>query len=137
MWKRNGKSFNKLNELEGFKKAYLDSVKNAELSTYNFLKKKINDVKVEINEYFVKENVKKLMKEEMGKYKTKIEELNKELKLYNEKQKEIYKIDKDLEIKYENGYSNCLLSYYEHQLIIADMGEKYKSDIYCQLYFLY
>ena len=120
---------NKLNELEDFKKTYLDSVKNAELVTYNFLKKKLNNEKVESNEFFDKEKTKKLIKEEMGKYKAKIEELNKELKLYNEKQKEMYKIDKDLEIKYENGYSNCLLSYYEHQLIIADLGEKYKSDI--------
>ena len=120
---------NKLNELEGLEKAYLDSVKNAELVTYNFLKKKLNNEKVESNEFFDKEKMKNSIKEEMKKYKAKIEELNKELKLYNEKQKEIYKIDKDLEIKYENGYSNCLLLYYEHQLIIADIGEKYKSDI--------
>jgi hypothetical protein len=107
---------NKLNELEGLEKAYLDSVKNAELVTYNFLKKKLNNEKVESNEFFDKEKMKNSIKEEMKKYKAKIEELNKELKLYNEKQKEIYKIDKDLEIKYENGYSNCLLLYYEHQL---------------------
>ena len=120
---------NKLNELEGLKKNYLDSVKKAELFTFNFLKKKLNNEKVEINEFFDKEKIKKSLKEEMEKYKTKIEEINKELKIYNEKQKEMYTIDKDLEIKYENGYSNCLLFYYEHQLIIADLGEKYKSDI--------
>jgi len=97
--------------------------------TYNFLKKRVNNENVDINQFSDKENKKNLMKEKMEKYNTKIEEVNKELKLYNEKQKEMYKIDKDLEIKYENGYSNCLLAYYEYQLIIIDMGEKYKSDI--------
>lgn len=120
---------NKLNELEGLKKAYLESIKNAELATYKFLKKKLNNEKVGINEFHEKEKIKKLIKEEMEKYKNKIEEVNKELKLYNERQKEIYTIDKDLEIKYENSYSNCLLYYYELQLITADLGEKYKSDV--------
>lgn len=120
---------NKLNELEGLKNAYLESIKNAELATYKFLKKKLNNEKVGINEFHEKEKIKKLIKEEMEKYKNKIEEVNKELKLYNERQKEIYTIDKDLEIKYENSYSNCLLYYYELQLITADLGEKYKSDV--------
>jgi len=119
----------KLNELEDFKIAYLDSVKKAELATYNFLKKRFYNEKVGINEFSDKEKKQNIIKEEMGKYNAKIEELNKELKLYNLKQKEMYRIDKDLEIKYENSYSNCLLSYYEYQLIIADFGEKYKSDI--------
>ena len=120
---------NKLNELEGLKKAYLESIKNAELATYKFLKKKLNNEKVGINEFHEKEKIKKLIKEEMEKYKNKIEEVNKDLKLYNERQKEIYTIDKNLEIKYENSYSNCLLYYYELQLITADLGEKYKSDV--------
>lgn len=120
---------NELNELEGLKKAYLESIKNAELTTYKFLKKKLNNEKVGINEFHEKEKIKKLIKEEMEKYKNKIEEVNKDLKLYNERQKEIYKIDKELEIKYENSYSNCLLYYYELHLIIADLGEKYRSDI--------
>ena len=120
---------NKLNELEGLKKAYLESIKNAELATYKFLKKKLNNEKVGINEFHEKEKIKKLIKEEMEKYKNKIEEVNKDLKLYNERQKEIYTIDKDLEIKYENSYSNCLLYYYELHLAIADLGEKYKSYV--------
>jgi len=120
---------NKLNELEIFKKSYLESIKKAELFSYKFLKKKLNNEKVESNEFFDKEKIKKSLKEEMEKYKTQIDEINKELKAYNKKQKEMYKIDKDLEIKYENGYSNCLLFYYGHQLIIADLGEKYKSEI--------
>ena len=120
---------NKLVDLEEYKKSFLESAQKAELYTYEFLKKKVFDIKVEPKDFNEKQNLKNIVKEELSKYKSKINEVNQDLKIYNEKQKKIYKIDKELDINYLTNYSDSLMTYCEHQSEISELSKKIKDNI--------
>ena len=112
---------NKLNVVNKSKEIFLESAQKAELITYNFIKKKVNNEPNNINELNEKIKFQKIAKEELDKYKNKISEYNNDLKVFNEKQKELFKLDKELEILYEVTYSDLLEGYYEHQKIINNL----------------
>ena len=113
------KFFNYLKDIENAKKDFFEASKNAELYTYEFIKKKINNINLnKQNEFKYKEDLKNLAKFQLEKYGEEIVKGNLELKSFNEIQKELFKAEKQLEIEYNECYSNCLMSYYEHHLII-------------------
>ena len=113
------KFFNYLKNIENAKKDFFETSKNAELYTYEFVKKKINNINVnKQNEFKYKEDLKNLAKFQLEKYGEEIAKGNVELKSFNDIQKELFKAEKQLEIEYNDCYSNCLMSYYEHHLII-------------------
>ena len=112
---------NKLSVVNKSKEIFLESAQKAELITYNFIKKKVNNEPNNINELNEKIKFQKIAKEELDKYKNKISEYNNDLKVFNEKQKELFKLDKELEILYEVTYSDLLEGYYEHQKIINNL----------------
>ena len=120
----NQKKFeNKLNEIEIYKNNFINSSNKAETFTYEFLKKKVFNIKSKNqSEFQEKENLKNIAKNEMKKYKEKIKEGNIELKFFNEKQKEAFQAEKKLEIAYNEIYSDCLMTYLEQQLIINGEG---------------
>ena len=110
---------NKLNEIEIYKINFMNSSNKAESVTYDFLKKKVFNIKSKNQtEFQNKENLKNIAKTEMKKYKEKIKEGNNVLKIFNKIQKEIFHTEKELEIEYNEIYSDCLMAYLEHQLII-------------------
>ena len=153
--------FNYLKNIENAKKDFFEKSKNAELYTYEFVKKKINNINaIKQNEFKYKEDLKNLAKFQLEKYGEEMDPAsptrsvrrgsrmkadsenadplgcwtvvvdtlpggeasgpkgNIELKSFNEIQKELFKAEKQLEIEYNDCYSNCLMSYYEHHLII-------------------
>ena len=126
------KFVNKLNEIENYKNNFFIASNNAEKGTYEFLKKKVFNIKSKNqNEFQEKENLKNLAKIELDKYKEKIKEGNNELEFFNEMQKEIFQSEKGLEIKYNEVYSDCLMIYLEHQISINEQGtiEEIKEKI--------
>lgn len=120
----------KLNEVIYNKNNFIESAKNAELCIYNFLKKKVSNIKFNSDmEFNNKEELKNIAKNELEKYKNKINEGNEILKLFNMNQNELYKTEKELEVKYNEIYSDCLMTYLEHQLLLNDLEKETKETI--------
>ena len=120
----------KLSEVIYNKNNFIESAKNAELCIYNFLKKKVSNIKFNTDiEFNNKEELKNIAKNELEKYKNKINEGNEILKLFNINQNELYKTEKELEIKYNEIYSDCLMTYLEHQLLLNDLEKETKETI--------
>ena len=121
---------NKLMELENYKFNFYESAKKAELLTYDFLKKKVFNIKIKNqNEFKEKEKLQNIAKTELDKYKNKINEINEELKLFNDNQKDIFKAEKELEIQYNSLYSDSLMVYLEYQLLINELTTEIKETI--------
>ena len=120
----------KLNEIENLKNNFISSAKNAEIVTYDFLKRKVlNEKSKSLSEFQEKENLKALAKTNLEKYKFKIEEGNMDLKTFNAKQIELFKKEKELKIQYNSIYSDCLMEYLEHQLLISGSENEIKDKI--------
>ena len=127
----------KLNEINNHKNIYLQATKKAESFTYNYLKNLIfNNIMNQI-EHEEKEKLKNNVKDLLEEYKNKISEGNKELKIFNEKQKEIFKLDKDFDIEYRNIYFDLLNDSYQNQsninVLISNELNKIKN-ILCNYY---
>ena len=119
----------KLNEVEINQNNFMESAKKAELFTYEFLKKKVFNLKQGDNDYQYKKDLKDGAKLELEKYKAKLIEANKELTLFNQSQKEMFKMEKEFDKKYNNLYNDCLMIYFEHQEIINSMTKQIKNEI--------
>ena len=120
----------KILELENSKSNFYEASKKAELFTYQFLNKKVFNLKIKNqNEFKEKEELKNLAKIELDKYKLKIIEANEELKLFNDNQKKLFKVEKELLIKYNSIYSDSLMTYYEHQMKINQLANDIKETI--------
>lgn len=120
---------NKLNEIENYKNNFLETAKKAEMATYEYLKKKLFKKSTKQSEFNEKEELKNSAKLQLEKYKSKINEGNNELSLFNEFQKETFKSEKELEIKYNGVYSDCLMTYLEHQLTLTNSQDEIKERI--------
>ena len=121
---------NKLSEIENLKNIFITSAKKAEITTYDFIKRKIlNQKSKNSNKFQEKENLKVLAKTNLDKYKSKLEEGNIDLKTFNAKQIELFKKEKELEIQYKSIYSDCLMEYLEHQLLLSCSEKEIKEKI--------
>ena len=120
---------NKLIEIENCKNNFLEAAKKAEMATYGYLKKKISKKNIKLSEFNEKEELKNSARLQLDKYKSKINEGSNELLLFNEFQKETFKSEKELEIKYNGVYSDCLMTYLEHQLTINNSQDGIKERI--------
>ena len=121
---------NKLVDIDNYKDIFLNSAKKAELFTYEFLKNKaFNNKTKNQNGYQEKEELKNLVKIELNKYKSFIHQGNNELKIFNEKQKEFYRCEKELIMKYNDIYSTSMMTSLEHQLKIEPFSNKIKANI--------
>ena len=124
------KFMNKLSEIESYKNNFLECAKKAENATYEFLIKKIfNKKATRSSEFNEKEALKNNAKLQLDKYKSKINEGNNELKSFNEIQKDVFTAEKELEIKYNGTYSDCLMTYLEHQLSLNSSQDDIKEKI--------
>ena len=119
----------KLVEIEEYKNNFFESAKNAESFTYDFLLKKSCNKKTNTSDFKRKEELKGDTKTKLEKYKTKINEGNEVLKIFNEKEKDLFKTYKKLDIEYNIAYSDSLYEYLEHQLIIKGLSESIKDKI--------
>ena len=118
----NQKKFNnKMIEINKRKESYLSLASVTEKSVFEFLKKTIYNETHDQDEFEEKEKKKIALKEELEKYKSKITEGNNELKLFNEKQRELFQIDKEFEIQYGETYLDFLEEYYQHQKAIESL----------------
>lgn len=119
----------KLKEVEIDQNNFMESAKKAELFTYEFLKKKVFNLKQGEKDYQYKKDLKKEAKLELEKYKAKVIEVNKDLILFNQNQKEMFIMEKEFDKKYNNLYNDCLMIYFEHQEIINSMTKQIKNEI--------
>ena len=120
----------KLNEIEDLKNIFISSAKKAESCTYEFIKRKVYNKKSKNqNEYQEKEDLKTLAKINLDKYKSILDEGNIDLKTFNAKQIELFKKEKTLEIQYKSIYSDCLMEYLEHQLLLTGSEKEIKDQI--------
>jgi hypothetical protein len=107
-------SFNsKLDELEICQNKFYESVEKAEYATLEFLEKKIKNQKIKESEYEQKNKLQNICKEEKEKYISKISEINKLIKNFNEKQKFIFNINKDIKVLCYKNYINTLFSFFQ------------------------
>ena len=107
-------SFNsKLDELEICQNKFYESVEKAEYATLEFMEKKIKNQKIKESEYEQKNKLQNICKEEKEKYSSKISEINKLIKNFNEKQKFIFNINKDIKVLCYKNYINTLFSFFQ------------------------
>ena len=107
-------SFNsKLDELEICQNKFYESVEKAEYATLDFMEKKIKNQKIKESEYEQKNKLQNICKEEKEKYSSKISEINKLIKNFNEKQKFIFNINKDIKVLCYKNYINTLFSFFQ------------------------
>jgi len=107
-------SFNsKLDELEICQNKFYESVEKAEYATLEFLEKKIKNQKIKESEYEQKNKLQNICKEEKEKYISKISEINKLIQNFNEKQKFIFNINKDIKVLCYKNYINILFSFFQ------------------------
>ena len=107
-------SFNsKLDELEICQNKFYESVEKAEYATLEFMEKKIKNQKIKESEYEQKNKLQNLCKEEKEKYISKISEINKLIQNFNEKQKFIFNINKDIKVLCYKNYINTLFSFFQ------------------------
>ena len=95
---------NLMTELNKYRNNFDESAKKAELFTINFLKRKLLNQKVNLNDYDEKEKLKKITKESLEKYKFIIIDVNKELNILYQKQDNILNITKELETNFNKYY---------------------------------
>ena len=127
---QNQKKFNnKLIEINKRKESYLSLAAITEKSVFEFFKKTINNETHYQDDFEEKEKKKEALKEELEKYKSKITEGNNELKLFNEKQKELFQIDKEFEIQYGETYSDFLTEFYQHQKAIETLISNESNEV--------
>lgn len=107
-------SFNsKLDELEICQNKFYESVEKAEYATLEFMEKKIKNQKIKESEYEQKNKLQNICKEEKEKYISKISEINKLIQNFNEKQKFIFNINKDIKVLCYKNYINILFSFFQ------------------------
>ena len=107
-------SFNsKLDELEICQNKFYESVEKAEYATLEFMEKKIKNQKIKESEYEQKNKLQKICYEEKEKYISKISEINKLIQNFNEKQKFIFNINKDIKVLCYKNYINTLFSFFQ------------------------
>lgn len=107
-------SFNsKLDELEICQNKFYESVEKAEYATLEFMEKKIKNQKIKESEYEQKNKLQNICKEEKEKYSSKISEINKLIKNFNEKQKFIFNINKYIKVLCYKNYINTLFSFFQ------------------------
>ena len=107
-------SFNsKLDELEICQNKFYESVEKAEYATLEFMEKKIKNQKIKESEYEQKNKLQNICKEEKEKYISKISEINKLIQNFNEKQKFIFNINKDIKVLCYKNYINTLFSFFQ------------------------
>lgn len=119
----------KLKEFETTQNNFYEATKKAEMFTYEFLKKKVYNLKPEENAYKNKENMKNQAKIELEKYKAKLSEINVSLKQFNTNQKQMFIIEKEFDRRYNNFYYDCLMIYFEHQEILNSTTQNVKNKI--------
>lgn len=103
----------KLSELQNCKIKYYNIAEKAEKATFEFLDKKIHNKNTEATEFEKKNKLQENCKEEKEKYLAKINEVNEKVDTVNEKQENVFNINKDIKkIIYEN-YTNSLFSFYQ------------------------
>ena len=107
-------SFNsKLDEIEICQNKFYESVEKAEYATLEFMEKKIKNQKIKESEYEQKNKLQNICKEEKEKYSSKISEINKLIKNFNEKQKFIFNINKYIKVLCYKNYINTLFSFFQ------------------------
>ena len=101
----------KLIENENLKIKYLASAEKAELFTYEFIEKNVND---NINEIMDKKNkLQNMAKEDKDKYIKKYTELNELFYTFNQKQKFIFELNKKIRLNFYENYINSLFSFFQ------------------------
>ena len=108
----------KLIEYENSKTKYLASAEKAELFTYEFIEKQVNENLNEISDK--KDKLQNIAKEEKEKYLKKYSDLNDIFAIFIEKQKIIFEINKNIKISFYEKYVNSLFSLFQY----TSEGEK-------------
>lgn len=118
----------KLLELQNCKTKYYNTAEKAEKATFEFLYKKIHNKTTEMAEFEKKNKLQENCKEEKEKYILKVNEVNEKVDIVNEKQENVFNINKDIKkIIYEN-YTNSLFSFYQYTSEGPEFSEK-KQEI--------
>jgi len=118
----------KLIELQNCKTKYYNTAEKAEKATFEFLDKKIHNKTTEMAEFEKKNKLQENCKEEKEKYILKVNEVNEKVDIVNEKQENVFNINKDIKkIIYEN-YTNFLFSFYQYTSEGPEFSEK-KQEI--------
>ena len=118
----------KLIELQNCKTKYYNTAEKAEKATFEFLDKKIHNKTTEMAEFEKKNKLQENCKEEKEKYILKVNEVNEKVDIVNEKQENVFNINKDIKkIIYEN-YTNSLFSFYQYTSEGPEFSEK-KQEI--------
>jgi hypothetical protein len=118
----------KLSELQNCKIKYYNTAEKAEKATFEFLDKKIHNKTTEMAEFEKKNKLQENCKEEKEKYILKVNEVNEKVDIVNEKQENVFNINKDIKkIIYEN-YTNSLFSFYQYTSEGPEFSEK-KQEI--------
>ena len=118
----------KLLELQNCKTKYYNTAEKAEKVTFEFLDKKIHNKTTEMAEFEKKNKLQENCKEEKEKYILKVNEVNEKVDIVNEKQENVFNINKDIKkIIYEN-YTNSLFSFYQYTSEGPEFSEK-KQEI--------
>ena len=118
----------KLSELQNCKTKYYNTAEKAEKATFEFLDKKIHNKTTEMAEFEKKNKLQENCKEEKEKYILKVNEVNEKVDIVNEKQENVFNINKDIKkIIYEN-YTNSLFSFYQYTSEGPEFSEK-KQEI--------
>ena len=118
----------KLIELQNCKTKYYNTAEKAEKATFEFLDKKIHNKTTEMAEFEKKNKLQENCKEEKEKYILKVNEVNEKVDIVNEKQENVFNINKDIKkLIYEN-YTNSLFSFYQYTSEGPEFSEK-KQEI--------
>jgi len=118
----------KLSELQNCKTKYYNTAEKAEKATFEFLDKKIHNKTTEMAEFEKKNKLQENCKEEKEKYILKVNEVNEKVDIVNEKQENVFNINKDIKkLIYEN-YTNSLFSFYQYTSEGPEFSEK-KQEI--------
>ena len=114
---------NYLSKIDEAKNNFMEASKNAEFHTFKLFKNKINDIQTDKKEIKLNKDLKTLAKFQLEKYGEEVNKGNEVIKKYNEKQKNFFQEEKNLEIKYNDCYHDCLMSFYECHLILMTYNE--------------
>ena len=120
---------NYLSKIDEAKNNFMEASKNAEFHTFKLLKNKINDIQTDKKEIKLNKDLKTLAKFQLEKYGEEVNKGNEVIKKYNEKQKNFFQEEKNLEIKYNDCYHDCLMSFYESHLILLDYINKVNMSL--------
>ena len=118
-----------MTELNKYRNNFDESAKKAELFTINFLKRKLLNQKVNLNDYDEKEKLKKITKESLEKYKFIIIDVNKELNILYQKQDNILNITKELETNFNKYYFDLINGCNEYIKKIINIISKEDENI--------